>query len=184
MIYSVLDHIGGADVIGSDIQGKKNIDINFPEYRFLRVFHCWKLESERPSVANGKEFSGWSGQSGVVEWSDTDDWRPMEYLTQFLLCFFERREKSSLALIDLWCWIKRFRPRLNGRMNLFSGDVCDGDQFYPKRTSGVEVRQCRLEPKLVRQKIFWIFRWSSISDEDIEETYSKKVPHSRAYCWS
>lgn len=93
----------------------------------------------------------------------------MEYVTQFKLCFFEKREKSSLTLISLRCRIIRFLPSLNRRIDLLSGDLFNGDEFYPKRTSGVEITRWRLDLNLVRQKIFVflleLYQRSSIRQE-------------------
>ena len=99
-------------------------------------------------------------------------------------CFIKRREKSSWTLISLRCWIIRSRPSLNQIIDIFSEDVFSGFEFYSKTTSGVEVRRYRIELKLVKQKIFWIFCWSSISDNCIHKNYSEKLPCSRAYYWS
>ena len=87
-----------------------------------------------------------------------------------------------MTLVSLRCWSIRFLLNLNRIIAIFSEDVFQGHDFYSKSTSGVEVRWCQLELKLVRQ-IIRIFCWSSISDNDIEEKYSEKLLCSRAYYW-
>ena len=177
-LFCYRPYIGGNDVIGFDIRGKKtwspaflnisfwgicivgswNLNVtqlpspfkwscNFLYLHFECSYEVFDMRSARVglfcsstdsssfdrferyevfcmnSVANGEECSGWSGQSGVVERSDTDDWRPMEYLTQILLCFFWRVEGYSMNVVSLRCRCRRFSLNLNQIMDIFSEDV-------------------------------------------------------------
>ena len=132
-----------------------------------------RSRTERNLVADKASQEWWSGATPTTD-GRWNTWHRS-------CCFIKRREKSSWPLISLRCWIIRSRPSLKHIIDIFSEDVFSGFELYSKTTSGVEVRRYRIELKLVKQKMFWIFCWSSISDNCIHKNYSEKLPCSRAY---